>query len=133
MNSHRLNNKSASIYPLMGRSLLALTMLASSVALAQSPTTSGSSTSAQSVLIRGCVIDADNYSPAGVSVRAFMLDGVAVGDVRSNNEGRFVISVPSWARVYLMTASGQRSSHSTATLETKDRDVNLSGCLLHFY
>lgn len=133
MDFNRSGLNLASFNPPMGRAVLGAIMLASSVALAQSPAPSGSTPGAQSVLVRGCVIDADNYAPVGVSVRAFMLDGVAAGDARSNDEGRFVISVPPWARVHLMTASGQRSSHSTVTFDTKDRDVNLAGCLLHFY
>lgn len=133
MNFNRSDLLLASFNQLMGRAVLGVTMLACSVALAQNPPPSGSTTGAQSVLIRGCVIDADNYAPVGVSVRAFMLDGVAAADVRSNEEGRFVISVPPWARVHLMTASGQRSSHSAVTFDTKDRDVNLPGCLLHFH
>ena len=76
---------------------------------------------APAVQVRGCVIDADHYAPIGVPVSAYLVDGVALDTTRSDGSGRFTLTVPASARVYVMTGSGPRSVHSRATVDTAGR------------
>lgn len=110
--------------------LLALIMGVNVQADAQGSATQLQATA--SVTVRGCVIDADTYSPVSTPVTLVLEGGTPLGVVQSGREGRFSMLVPAVAKVYLMTPSGPRSAHSAAWVNTNGHDVEVPGCLMHF-